>query len=211
MFSAFIDTCVWQHWFTFRSKPENLHGKEEIRKHSESFDQIYQLVKSSPEQAQFLFNCKIMNELNETGRAEFERLVMPFSKKVPIPLSRFDGAYLADGSILSGGRMGGTLKELLDADGQDHEQKLKDAAVSLSAHESLFKKNPRKKEFDIEHMESALEACADVFLTNDEKTILNPLRRIAAQKAPDHPIHLMCSIAKTPTDALDDFRQRFGG
>ena len=106
--------------------------------------------------------------------------------------------------------MGGSLRALLTLDGYPQEAAVRQAAGSLREGEKLYEKRPRKREFDIEHMESALEAGASLFLTVDERTILDWLRRAAESHERDHPIALMQTIAKTPTAALFRVRHELG-
>jgi len=200
MLRIFVDTCVWRHWFTFNMDSARL--SDPLREHSESFTSIYRLVTSSSGKAEFLFNALVQYELGEKYQNEFNNHVLPFAKKVPIPLSRCDGLYLYDGSILHGGKMGGSLNELLTADGYPQEENIMRSAAELGENEKLFEKSPRKREFDVEHMESALEAEADLFLTNDEKTILKRLRNLSECYKPSHAINAIHSIARTPTEAL---------
>ncbi len=199
MLSIFVDTCVWHHWFTFDA---GTVPHERIRQHCESFGKIYELVRSSPERARFLYNQRIEDELGERFKNEFTEKVLPVSTKIPIPLTRFDGAYCFDGSFLGGGRMGGSLRGLLTLHGYPHDAAVSRAAEALKEGEELYETAPRKREFDIEHMESALEARADLFLTNDERTILEWLQTATTRCEKNHPICLMHSIARTPTAAL---------
>jgi hypothetical protein len=173
-----------------------------LREHSESFTSIYGLVTSSSGKTEFLFNALVQYELGEKYQNEFNNHVLPFAKKVPIPLSRLDGLYPYDGSILHGGKMGGSLNEFLKADGYPQEENIIRSAAELGGNEKLFEKSPRKREFDVEHMESALEAEAGLFLTNDERTILKRLRNLSESYKPSHAINAIHSIARTPTAAL---------
>jgi hypothetical protein len=123
-----------------------------------------------------------------------------FVKKVPIPLSRYDGTYKFDGSILSGGKYGGSLRKVLDVSGYDHEAGFMNARPDMEKPNPAHTK-PRRREFDIEHLESALEAEADLFLTTDTKLI----RRLAQAKReyPDDTIiDSVQKICLCPADAL---------
>lgn len=205
MMRILVDTCVWQHWFTLKTAPDRLTAA--LQEHSQSFDAIYQLVAASPS-AEFLFNSLVEHELSDKYQLDFVRYVHPVSKKVPIPLSRLDGLHRYDGSILSGGRMGGSLIAFLNADGYQQDLMIKNAAAELSDGQSLYKTKPRKRELDVEHMESALEANADLFLTNDESTIIERLQRLGQRHPENHPINMMLLITKTPTSALHYIKER---
>lgn len=196
-----IDTCVWQHWFTFKREPETLSQKH--RAYSENFDIIYRKANSS-NAIELLYNALVVHELGIRYSAEFSEYVLPIAKKIVIPLTRCDGLYIHDGSILHGGLMGGSLKDFLTADGYPQEEKIQEEAKKLQAGAKLYKTNPRKRELDVEHMESALEAKADLFITNDEKTIIKRLEKMSARYDSGHPINLIYSITKTPTTALPD-------
>ncbi|MGB3517317.1 MAG: hypothetical protein WBA43_12740 [Elainellaceae cyanobacterium] len=178
-----------------------------LREHSQSFDVIYQLVATSPS-AEFLFNSLVVHELGDRYQADFARYVLPVSKKVPIPLSRTDGLHRYDGSILCGGRMGGSLTVFLNADGYRQDLMVRNAAAELRDGQRLYETKPRKRELDVEHMESALEANADIFLTNDESTIIKRLQRLGQHHPENHPINMMLLIAKTPTSALRYIKER---
>lgn len=131
MLNIFVDTCVWRHWLTFSAGRLAPHGQ--IKLHCESFEKIYRLVCTFPERGRFLHNKRIENELGERFRKEFAEKVLPVSTNIPIPLSRCDGAYRHDGSILAGGRMGGTLRALLTLHGYPQEAAVKCAAEALRA------------------------------------------------------------------------------
>jgi len=199
MLRILIDTCVWRHWFSFKASPSCLSPA--LRAHSESFDMIYRLVSSS-DRAEFLFNALVKHELGDKYNSEFYNYIHPIAKKIVIPLTRFDGLYCLDGSILCGGRMGGSLNEFLTADGYPQDVMVKEAAAALSDGEKLYETKPRKRELDVEHMESALETEADLFITNDESTIIRRLEAMSSRYDIDHPIHMILSITKTPTSAL---------
>lgn len=182
-----------------------------LTEHCVSFSEIYQLVRAYPQHARFLYNKRIQDELGDRFLNEFSESVAPFSAKVPVPLTRLDGAYCFDGSITFGGRMGGSLRDLLTLDGYPQEESVKKAANSLVEGQKLYEKWPRKREFDIEHMESALEASASLFVTNDERTILELLRRAATRYTAEHPVGLIASIARSPTAALPEVRSQLNG
>lgn len=205
MLSIFVDTCVWRHWFSFLAGsklPKRIH------EHCENFDEIYQLVLNNHSRVQFLHNQLVEIELGESFANDFAKNVVPVSQMIPIPLTRCDGRYRFDGSTLRGGRMGGSLRSLLTLDGYQQDERVREAAETLTEGSELYDTQPRKREFDIEHMESTLEAKADLFLTNDEKTILQYLHRAAIKLDKNHPICLMHKIAKSPTTALPDIKEK---
>lgn len=191
-----IDSCTWRHWNSHRS------GKvipQHLRVFSEAFDQVYELAVSGS--ITLLYNDRVRQELDGVPGL-FNETIVPLSVKVPIPLSRADGAYLFDGSMLSGGVMGGSLDDFLELDGRRNQEALSAAAAGLGPGDFLYDTGPRKKEFDAEHMESALEAGADLFVTNDTNTIIKPLNRHAHRFGAQHAIRQIHAIAVTPTDAL---------
>lgn len=169
----FVDTCVWRYWLTLKNgRP---FGNRVLEKHATDFDQIYEIVSSGPLKHVFLYDARIEGELPDCYLNGFP---ISFSnirekgyfEKTPIPLSRADGTYKSDGSLLCGGRFGEALRGMLSLDGHDHERALQ-AAVPNSKLENPAHTNPRKKEFDMEHLESALEADADLFITTDQPLI----------------------------------------
>ncbi|WP_439345980.1 hypothetical protein [Vacuolonema iberomarrocanum] len=199
MKTIFIDTCVWWHWFSYLDQPSTLLPK--LRAEAEAFQQIYNLVLNS-DSKQFVFNQKILDELGSRFAEHFKERVLPFAKKVPIPLTRLDGAYKFDGSFLYGGNFGGELRDLLTIQGYKHADKLEESANSLAAGVYLYNTKPRKKEFDIEHMESALECNAELFITTDKK-ILDLLKQAVSSYPAQHPIAHMYSISKLPSESLN--------
>jgi len=198
MIKIFVDTCVWRHWFTIDKIQE-----ETIVNNAKSFQLIYDLVLKSNGRAGFIHNVKVEDELGEGFASEFRNKIIPYSTQVPVPLTLCDGAYNFGGSILAGGKMGGSLREMLRRSGYKHEEELQKAAKSLENGEFLYHKRQRKREFDIEHMESALEAEAHFFVTDDEKSILRPLREMVTNYDKEHPISMICSIAFTPYEAYE--------
>ena len=95
------------------------------------------------------------------------------------------------------------MRDLLTIQGYNHPSELEKASSCLAPGDYLYNTKPRKKEFDIEHMESALECGAELFITNDKRTILNLLEQALAVKhyPAEHPIAYMHSIAKLPSIA----------
>lgn len=205
MLRILIDTCVWWHWFTFKTAPDRLNAINQA--HSKSFDTLYKLVSSS-NSAELLFNALVKYELGDRYQSEFQEYVLPVARKIVIPLSRCDGIYCLDGSILHGGKMGGSLNSFLVADGYQQDAMVAKAAAELKADEKLYETRPRKRELDVEHMESALEARADLFVTNDETTIIRRLESMSHRFDSNHPINQVRSITKTPTDALLYMQER---
>lgn len=199
MLKLFIDTCVWRHWF---SEQEGNPVGAEIQRQNQCFEEIYGLVNASSGQARFLYNQRIVDELGPRFNDAFAQKALPVSTKIPIPLTRRDGAYKADGSILCGGKMGGSLRSLLTFEGYDQHNRVQEAVQSLGPGEKLYETFPRIREFDIEHMESALEAGADFFVTNDRKSILLLLERAVKRFEESEPIQHIKRIALTPEDVL---------
>lgn len=200
----FVDTSTWWHWFTYKNQ-ESL--KEEYAENAKAFNQIYENALAEHHIFRFFYNSRIEDELPEKYRHQtpicFDLIkTSGLLKHVPIPLTRFDGTYKADGkSVLGGGEYGGRLRDLLCVDGYDHENKLREAVPDFNQKNPAHTK-PRKKEFDIEHLESALESRADFFITDDVKTILNVLKR-CVEKHPDNPdIKRAFQISSTPIDVL---------
>jgi len=170
------------------------------RAYSESFELIYQKSFSS-DFIELLYNALVKHELGLKYCSEFSEYVLPMAKKIVIPLSRCDGLYSLDGSILHGGIMGGSLKDFLTMDGYLHEEKINEQAKMLQPKAKLYETKPRKHEMDVEHMESALEANADLFITNDEK-IIKRLEKMSVNYDSKHPINTIYSKTKNPTSAL---------
>lgn len=193
----FVDTCVWRHWLT-----KDRIEVERLKENALAFDQVYQKVLEPGSNSKFLYNAKILNELGERFSTEIQNKILPYAERIPVPLSRADGAYKADGSLKCGGSMGGSLREILNRSGYNHEENLQKAVANLKPGEKLFEKKPRKREFDVEHMESALEANADLFITDDEKTILLPLKEISMGCEENSAIKRIFEISVTPIEAL---------
>ncbi len=199
----FVDTCVWWHWLTLKnSRPlENCV----LEKHATDFDQIFEIVSSDPLKHIFLYDACIERELPD---CYLNGLPMSFSKikedgyfkKTPIPLSRADGTYKYDGSLLCGGRFGGALRGMLSLDGHDHERALQ-TTVPNSKRENPAHTKPRKREFDVEHLESALEADADLFITTDQHLIAR-LNRAIVSLTDNSAVMRANEICVTPGQAL---------
>lgn len=198
----FVDTCVWWHWLTLKSsRPLQSY----ILEHARDFDQIYEIVSSGALEHVFLYDARIEGELPD---CYLKDLPVSFSnikensyfEKTPIPLSRADGTYKYDGSLLCGGRFGGTLRDLLSIDGLDHERALK-FAIPKSKLENPAHTEPRKREFDLEHLESALEADADLFITTDQP-LINCLNRALGLLTDNSAVKKANEICVTPNQAL---------
>lgn len=169
----FVDTCVWRHWLTLKNGIE--FENYTLKKHATDFQQVYDIVSSGPLKHIFLYDARVEGELPDLY---LNSLKLSFSKvkdsgcleKIPIPLSRADGTYKCDGSLLCGGRFGCALRDMLSIDGHDHETALQVTAPN-SRLENPAHTKPRKREFDIEHLEAAIEANADFFITTDQPLI----------------------------------------
>ena len=200
MVTIFVDTCVWRHWFTFKAKKP--FKSPDLEKNAEAFDKIYEMVIFNPLKFVFLYNACIQNELKQYSN-EFAELTQPKNfNKIPIPLSRADGTYLANGSILAGGNFGGTVKKILSLDGHDHEEAIQKTPPNMKCENPAHNK-PRKKEFDIEHLESALEANANIFITTDQK-LIDRLDRAKEKYSASEEIALARNTCFRPVDALSE-------
>ena len=104
--------------------------------------------------------------------------------------------------------MGGCLRDFLNDDGYDQEYMVSMAVDKLKVGEKLYETSARKRELDVEHMESALEAGADLFITNDEHTIIRRLESMSNRYDSNHPINVILSITRTPTSALPCVKER---
>jgi hypothetical protein len=152
----FVDTCAWRHWLTLKNNRP--FENDVLENYAKEFDRVYGIVSSEPLKHTFLYNARIEGELPD---CYLGGLPISFSKikansyfeKTAIPLSRADGTYKADGSLLCGGRFGGVLTAILSMDGYDHQRALQ-AAVPNCKLENPAHTKPRKKEFDVEHLES---------------------------------------------------------
>jgi len=198
MFKILVDTSAWWHWFALLDGNQFDNTRNKV--HAEFFQQLYSLCLANKERMTFLHNQRVFEEIGKYQK-QFEIKALPYSRKIPIPLSRADGAYRFDGSLLCGGRMGGSLRELLNLSGYQHEKRLSEAANNFSGGKAFYELKARSREFDIEHMESALEADADYFVTADEKTILKPLRQVQKDFVDSHAISRIISICLSPEEA----------
>lgn len=198
MLKIFVDTCVWRHWLSWiagRISDLSPHCAD-----ATAFDDVLTAIKSGQVQAELLYDERVMLELGETLAAEVRRRTEGQSTRVPIPLTRADGSFKLDGSILLGGIHGGSLDVLLTADGVDHERLIHEAAVRVqSAGTHLYDEKIRRKEFDVEHLEASLEAQADYFITSDVRTIILPLQRLS-EKLPNHQaLQMVTRTLRRPT------------
>jgi hypothetical protein len=204
----FIDSCAWWHWHRYRYRYRYRAGHTidaDLAAECEAFENIYQMAASGL--ITLLRNARVRHEVGQIAGL-FEDLIEPLAVQVPIPLTRFDGLDVFDGSTLMGGRTGGSLSPVLELSGRRNEQALRAAADALRPDEFLFDTKLRRKEFDVEHMESALEACADLFVTTDKKSILGPLDRHHQEFNEADAIRLIHAIAVTPRDALTRLSDR---
>lgn len=199
----FVDTCVWRHWLTFKNN--KAFEKRALENGAKEFDRIYDIVSSEPLKHIFLYNARIEGELTEyylTGLPISFSLIKgsAYLERIPIPLSRADGTYKCDGSLLCGGRFGGALRDMLSIDGYDHERALQKAVPNHKLGNPAHTK-PRKKEFDIEHLESALEAAAALFITADQH-LLDRLSRALELLPENSAVTRANEICVTPNQAL---------
>lgn len=192
-----VDSCALRHWLSWKAnKP---FDNDRLKFEAEAFDVIFGRV-AKPGTTPFLYNARTVIELPDSVRPDFDRVVRPFCVKVPIPLTRADGSYRADGSVLRGGRMGGSLRALLSLDGYDHEHRLRGAARGLRGRK-LYDLPERSREFDIEHLESAIEAGAALFVTTDGK-LIGRIQRGAAAFPDDPAVTAAARIVVWPSEAL---------
>jgi hypothetical protein len=199
----FVDTCVWRYWLTLKNGRDFENCI--LESHAKHFDQIYKIVSSKPLKHVFLYNTRIEGELPDSylyglTMSFYKIKENPYFIKIPIPLSRAGGTYKADGSLLAGGFYGGTLMAILSMDGYDHKAALQNAAPNYRRENPAHTK-PRIKEFDVEHLESALEARADLFITADQ-LLIDRLSR-AFELLPVNPTIMRANeICATPKQAL---------
>jgi hypothetical protein len=125
--------------------------------------------------------------------------------KAPVPLSRADGYYQADGSLKYGGRFGGTLRILLVA---DHKAKLETAVQQFKdTRDDSGYKAQRGKEFDYEHLETALELEAEFFITTDYR-LLRRLKTVSRAQRCLAEVQRVIQIVSRPVDALRSIRAK---
>jgi hypothetical protein len=121
-------------------------------------------------------------------------------QKTTVVSARANGIYLADGSVSSGSVHGGGLRCLNDP-GFDVSL-LKAAKQSREEGTDKPYMHYRRREFDFDHVEAALEMKADYFITNDRRL----MRRI--RSAPKNIVkqNITVKLAKrivcTPQEAL---------
>jgi len=200
----FVDTCVWRYWLTLKNSI--LFDKSDFEKHAEDFDKIYEIVSFEPLKYVFLYDARVEGELPDCYLSDHKMAFSQikensFCKKVPIPLSRADGTYKLDGSLLGGGKFGGVLRDMLSMDGYDHEKAFQTAVPNIKLENPAHTK-PRKKEFDIEHLESALEADADLFITADQP-LIDRLNRAHGLFTDNLAVKRAYEICVTPSQALN--------
>lgn len=198
MLKIFVDTCVWRHWLSWidgRITDTSLHFAD-----ATAFDDVLTSIKSGQLQAQLLYDERVVLELGERRFTEVKRRTEGHSSRVPIPGTRADGSYKADGSVLGGGDHGGRLHVMLTADGVAHERLLHEAAVrAQSAGSFLYEEKIRTKEFDVEHLEASLEAHADYFVTTDVNTIILRLQRLSEKFPDDQALQAVTRTLRRPT------------
>lgn len=198
MLKIFVDTCVWRYWVSWiagRISDLSPHCAD-----ATAFDEVHTAIKRGQVQAQLLYDERVMLELGEVLAAEVRKRTEGHSTRVPIPLTRADGSFKHDGSILGGGVHGGSLDVLLTADGLDHERLIHEAAQrAQSAGTFLYDEKIRRKEFDVEHLEASLEAQADYFVTSDVKTIILRLQRLSEKHPDDQALQAVTRTLRRPT------------
>lgn len=203
MIQLYIDTCVWRYWLTLKNG--GTFEKSFFEENARAFDRIYEHVSSQPQNFLFLYTVLTERELTDKYLFElpynFDQIkTTAFIKFTPIHNTRWDGIsrYVGDGGTFGGGI---SLREVFDINTQyDHE-----AAIQIAPKKHQFGQieysNARKKEFDIEHAEAALEAGADVFLTTDSRfreTVTN-----ASKHYPKHEhLRRIREICLFPVEAL---------
>jgi len=210
MLKLFVDTVVWRYWFTLKAKkPLPRSNQEEDAK---AFDTIFDKASSREQGFILLYNDCVETELPDEYRYNhaicFEKIKsLNFMEKICIPLSRADGTHKLDGSIKAGGKFGGSLREILSISGHSHEIAFRNAKPKLKRKENPAHTEPRKKEFDVEHLESALEAEADFFLTADYK-LMGRLIQAKKEYPTNKVIHLALKICFRPVDAVTEIETR---
>lgn len=210
MIKIFVDTSVWRYWFTLKANKSFPIAKQE--EESKAFNKIFNLALSHPKEFTLLYNDRVENELPDEYRYEhpicFQKIKsLNFMEKICIPLSRANGTYKANGSIKAGGNLGGSLREILSTCGHNHEIAFRNAKPKLKRKENPAHTEPRKKEFDVEHLESALEAEADFFLTADYR-LIKRLIRAKKEYQNNRVIDLALNICFRPVDALTKIESR---
>ena len=129
--------------------------------------------------------------------------IRKYLTKASVPLSKADGHYKPDGSLKAGGRFGGSLRILL---APDHEDKLREAArIFENTMIDAAYRSERGKEFDYEHVETALELEADFFITTDYK-LLRRLKNVPRLHLRISEIQRAIQITSRPIDALRSIR-----
>jgi len=199
MLKIFVDTCVWRYWLSWlggRISDASPHYAD-----ATSFDDVVAAIKAGNVQAQLLYDERVMLELGEVLAAEVRNRTGTHSTRVPIPLTRADGSFKYDGSVLCGGIYGGTLEVLLTSNGVDHERLIREAAArAQSAGTFLYDERIRRKEFDVEHLEASLEAYADYFVTADARTIILPLQQLAELLPNEQALQTAARSLRRPTE-----------
>lgn len=150
------------------------------------------------------YTSLLENNLSLHFRAPWEELRGNLIRAA-IPLSKADGYHKANGSLLCGGVYGGMRRVLLSS---NHELKLQNAAkVHHESGQDIEYRKQRRKEFDYEHLEAALELDATCFITTDY-ALLRRLRTLTAEQRKNPHVHKAASIAVRPVHALGFIRAR---
>lgn len=213
MIKVAIDTGAVRdaiHWKT--NQTEFISGIEKDKKISErlsSAEDFWELI--DQEGLLFMYTSLVDHNVGKMRGSQAKGFWgklkgHPSFEEIPIPLSRADGIHKADGSLLYGGTCGGSLAELLP---DDHEQKYQNYPTRISSEPDHFEKEKlkkkyleeRHKEFDLEHLEAALEAEADYFITSDFK-LLERLESVSPELREKEKIKKACEIACTASEAL---------
>jgi len=203
MLKIFVDTCVWRHWLSLRSNSSRLQEPELTD--AGAFAEIIAAVNDQRLAANLIYDQGVIIELGPVRVEEISALLSRQVERVPIPQSRCDGRYRYDGSLLAGGEFGGSLDAMLNADGRRHEELLHAAFVkSGEAGTPLFEQKARIAEFDVEHLEAALEAGADIFMTTDRATILDKLPKLANLPTASHAVKRAAQILRSPSQFVEE-------
>ena len=121
-------------------------------------------------------------------------------ERIPSPLSRHDGLYKYDGALKYGGEFGGALRKCLKLNSKyNHEAALINSRIP---DQDPRKNKIRKKEFDIEHLETALEGEIDFFISLDYK--LKRRLENCFKKYKDEFVKKAYDIIRTPSEFLKE-------
>lgn len=198
----YVDTVVWWKWLAHRTGQQSKAFTDSELADVVATQTLFEAGRADPKRVQLLYSALNVLELRRTLRTPFREVVVPHAQQVPIPLTRTDGLYFSDGSVLCGGTFGGSLRSLLDLSGGDHEQLLHKVALGLGPGELLYEQGVRRKEFDIEHLEASLEAQATLFVTSDRSTIVRPFRGARRRFSDGSPEACAIDMIVTPPEAV---------